>query len=187
MIKKFYCSQDGVFFKMTIKDTTTPYTRFQIEYDGDISNIMKRLEAYGEKNVHLNGGILSFKEIKRIDERIFNKGEVRFLLLLSSKNGSIKDPIDTLFTYNPKSVINLKYHDVEKIFDQRGRPTIIISIEDNIEGYIGLLVDGNLVSCGISKKMIYFPFNKDEDRDLYYSMIKSGELKGKIKKIRRLK
>ncbi len=186
-IRNIICSGDNAFFRIIISKDRSPTAKFYIDYEGEIDNLIKRLITFGERDISIEGNILKFKEVRDIDERIFNKGKVEFFLLKNDYNGKIKDPIDTLFAYSILSPINIVYKQVDKLYDQKGRPSITISIEDNVEGYIGFFVDNVFVSCGIGKKYIFFPFKDEIERDLYYSIIVSGELNGKVKNYRRLK
>lgn len=186
-INSIVCSGDETYFYIKLSKNKTNFTKYYIEYEGNIKKILERMILLGEKEVSIEKNILRFKETRDLDERIFNTGDVKFLLLKSDFNGLFKDPLDSLFKYNIVCTLNLFYKDVNRIYDQKGRPSITISIEENIEGYIGLFIDNNFVSCGIGKKIIYFPFKEEVERDLYYSIIVSGSFDGKIKNYRRLK
>lgn len=187
IIQSVICSGEDTYFSMVISEDKPVYSEYYIDYEGKIENITKRLVAFGEKKVSFKGNILKFKEVKEFDDRIFKQGKIEFLLLKNDYNGTLKDPIDTLFTYSIICTLNMIYKEVDKIYDQKGRPSVTISIQNNIEGYIGFFVDGAFVSCGLGKKCIYFPFKDEKERDLYYAIIISGELNGKIRNYRRLK
>jgi len=181
------CEGKGAYFNMKIFKKLSSLTKYFLNYEGDMKKIIERLLAFGERDVVFEGNILKFREIFEIDERIFNEGDVKFMLLKSDYNTSLKDPIDTLFTYKIVDTINLNCKNILKDYDQKGRPVIVLNTEENLEGYIGLFIDGRFVSTGYGKKMIIFPFQEERERDLVYSIMKTGKIDGKIKNFRRLK
>jgi len=187
-IYKITAENENAKWNMDIGKYRRPVSRIRVDCDGcDMERIKQRLVLWGEKGVKQKGNIFEFIEEIPLNSKLFKKGTVKWYVLESNKQGELKDPLDTLYTYSIDSLYNPEITRINYGTDPRGRPSLIIGIKNPGNGIIGLFVDDSLVSTCYGNNPMIIPFGDSTEAKLVYIYLKTGQIGSGSIEIRRLK
>ena len=187
-IVKIYAETEGAKWEMDIGEYKRPKTEIEVLCDScSVEKIGERIKLWGGEGVEVKDRFISFYLPSEVDSRIFRKGEITWKILIPERNGPVKDPLDTLFSYRSDGDYRPYIEEAEMGTDPKGRPSVILNIKNPYDGIIGLYVDDTLKATCYGNNPMMIPFRDSIDAKLVYIYLKSGPLKKGPVKIRRLR
>lgn len=160
-------------------------SKYYIRVNGSHSELVKRLKIFGEKDITKKFNTVSFIESRTFDNRLLQKGNLLFMSMNPDSQGLYTTIGHSILRFSKKSEIAFKIEGVERGYDSRGRPSLIVRTENAPDTFIGVFVDGKFSSLSYGNTIMYFPYKDTLTRDIIYAIIKSGPLRCKIKEIKR--
>ncbi len=160
-------------------------SKYSIRVNGSPSELVKRLKIFGEKDITKEFNTINFIESRTFDKRLLQKGNLSFISMNPDPQGLYSTIGHSILRFSKKSEITFRIEGVERGYDSRGRPSLIVRTENAPDTFIGVFVDGKFYSLSYGNTIMYFPYKDTLTRDIIYAIIKSGPLRCKIKEIKR--